>query len=182
MKVPLSTMVFDTSSPSSSSSSNQRSLKLDHMFNSSTAEPPLSDERDLSQIEAANKQQPAKWKMISKRRQSCTNDMYATAASRYHRSKPSSTLNNLSVSDETLASVSQYFSSYDKFNNKLSSDDVKYFRSQSALVTTRRSTTDCTDLKPIHQQPFESTNNTMLTIVDEESRDSIWLPSGKRKK
>ncbi|CAF1620885.1 unnamed protein product [Rotaria sp. Silwood1] len=177
-------MVFDTSSPPASSSSTDRVLALDRMFNSShtpAIELPLSDERDLSQIEAVSKhhhhqQQPSKWKMMSKRRQSCTNDMYVTA-SRYHRSKPTSTLNNLSSSDETLTSVSSFFSTYDKFHNKLSSDDVKYYPSSSALVTTRRSTTDCNDLTNIHRQTLEQTNNRLLTIVDEESRDSIWLTS-----
>jgi hypothetical protein len=53
-------MVFDTSSPPASSSSNDRVLSLDRMFkstHSSSIELSLSDERDLSQIEAANKQQ-----------------------------------------------------------------------------------------------------------------------------
>ena len=98
-------MVFDTSSPPSSSSSTDRVGAFDRMFNtsqhSSTIELPLSDERDLLQIEAANKQQqqqqqqqqPSKWKMMSKRRQSCANDMYATA-SRYHRLKPPPTINS----------------------------------------------------------------------------------------
>jgi len=181
-------MVFDTSSPPASLSSTDRVLSLDLMFNSSHSsaiELPLSDERDLLQIEAANRQQqqqqqqqqPSKWKMMSKRRQSCANDMYATA-SRYHRLKPPSTLNNLSSSDETLTSTSPFFS-YEKFSN----DDIKYFPSQSSLITTRRSTTDCNDLKTKNnRRPIEQTNQTLLTIVDEESRDSIWPPSGKYKK
>ncbi|CAF3191645.1 unnamed protein product [Rotaria sp. Silwood2] len=177
-------MVFDTSSPPASSSSTNRVLSLDRKFNSSHSsaiELPLSDERELSQIAAVNKQhhqqqQPSKWKMMSKRRQSCTNDMYITA-SRYHRSKPTSTLSNLSSSDEPLTSVTSFFSTYDKFHNKLSSDDMKYFSNQSALVTTRRSTTDCNDLTNIHRRTLQQTNNTLLTIVDEESRDSIWLTS-----
>jgi hypothetical protein len=177
-------MVFDTSSPPASSSSTDRVLSLDLMFNSSHSsaiELPLSDERDLLQIEAANKQQqqqqqPSKWKMMSKRRPSCANDMYATA-SRYHRLKPPSTLNNLSSSDETLTSTSPFFSSYEKFSN----DDIKYFPSQSALITTRRSTTDCIDLKnKNNRRPMEQTNQTLLTIVDEESRDSIWPPSSSK--
>jgi hypothetical protein len=181
-------MVFDTSSPPASSSSTDRVLSLDRMFNSadsSAIEPPLSDERDLLQIEAANKQQqqqqqqPSKWKMMSKRRQSCTNDMYATA-SRYHRLKPPpSTLNHLSSSDETLTSTSPFFS-YEKIQSKFSNDDIKYFPSQSALITTRRSTTDCNDLTNINRRPVGQTNQTLLTIVDEESRDSIWPPSGSK--
>jgi hypothetical protein len=184
-------MVFDTSSPPASLSSTDRVLSLDLMFNSSHSsaiELPLSDERDLLQIEAANRQQqqqqqqqqqPSKWKMMSKRRQSCANDMYATA-SRYHRLKPPSTLNNLSSSDETLTSTSPFFSSYEKFSNKFSNDDIKYFPNQSSLITTRRSTTDCNDLKTKNnRRPIEQTNQTLLTIVDEESRDSIWPPSGK---
>lgn len=179
-------MVFDTSSPPASSSSTDRVLSLDRMFNSSHSsaiEPPLSDERDLLQIEAANKQQqqqPSKWKMMSKRRQSCANDMYATA-SRYHRLKPPSTLTHLSSSDETLTSTSPFFSSYEKFPNKFSNDDMKYFPNQSTLITTRRSTTDCIDLKNNNRRSIEPTNQTLLTIVDEESRDSIWPPSGKKK-
>ncbi|CAF3346955.1 unnamed protein product [Rotaria socialis] len=181
-------MVFDTSSPPASSSSTNRILSLNRMFKSphaSTGDLPLSDERDLSQIEAANKhqqqqqQQPSKWKMMSKRRQSCANDMYTTA-SRYHRSKPPlppPTLNNLSTLDETLTSVSPSFYNYEKFHGKLYSDDMKYFSNQSALITTRRSTTDCNDLKNMHRRRLEQTNNTLLTIVDEESRDTIWLPS-----
>ena len=179
-------MVFDTSSPPASSSSTDRFLSFDRMFkssHSSAIEPPLSDERDLSQIEAANKQQaqPSKWKMISKRRPSCANDMYATA-SRYHRLKPPSTMTNLPSSDETLASTSPFFSTYEKFHNKFSNDDMKYFPAQSASITTRRSTTDCNNLPKFNQrpQPIERTNHTLLTIVDEESRDSIWPPSGKR--
>ncbi|CAF5051804.1 unnamed protein product, partial [Rotaria magnacalcarata] len=145
---------------------------------SSTIDLTLSDERDLSQIEAANKhqQQPPKWKMMSKRRQSCANDMYTTA-SRYHRSKPPPALNNLSTLDETLTSVPPSFCKYEKFHGKLYSDDMKYFSNQSALITTRRSTTDCNDLKNMHRRTLEQTNNTLLTIVDEESRDTIWLPS-----
>jgi hypothetical protein len=178
-------MVFDTSSPPASSSSTNRGLSLDRMFkspHSSAVDLPLSDERDLSQIEAVNKhQQPPKWKMMSKRRQSCANDMYTTA-SRYHRSKPPppSTINNLSTLDETLTSVSPSFYNYEKFHGKLYSDDMKYFSNQSALITTRRSTTDCNDLKNMHRRTLEQTNTTLLTIVDEESRDTIWLPSGKR--
>ncbi len=77
-------MVFDTISPS------------DHMFESSSSiiEQPLSDERDLSQIESA------KCKIISKKQQNCTNDMYAIT-NRYHRLKPS-TINTLSSSAENL--------------------------------------------------------------------------------
>jgi hypothetical protein len=179
-------MVFDTSSPPASSSSTDRVLSLDRMFNSShpsAIEPPLSDERDLSQIEAANKQQqqqPSKWKMMSKRRQSCTNDMYATA-SRYHRLKPTSTLNTLSSSDETLTSTPSLFSNYDKFhNNKFSNDDMKYFPNQSASITTRRSTTDCNNLPKTHRRPSEQTHHNLLSMVDEESRDSIWPPSSNK--
>lgn len=178
-------MVFDTSSPPASSSSTDRVLSFDRMFkstDSSVIEPPLSDERDLSQIKAINnqqQQQPSKWKMLSKRRPSCANDMYVTA-SRYLRSKPTTTtLTNLSSSDETLTSVPSFFSSYDKFQNKLSTDDMKFFPNQSALITTRRSTTDCNDLPNIHRRSLEQTNNNLLTIVDEESRDSLWLTSGK---
>ena len=183
-------MVFDTSSPPASSSSADRVISLDRMFNpthSSAIELPLSDERDLLQIEAANKQQqqqqqpPSKWKMMSKRRQSCTNDMYATA-SRYHRLKPPPTINHLPTSDETITSTSPFFSSFDKYSNKLSHNDMKYFPNQSALITTRRSTTDCNDLTNFNRRPTEpTTNHTLLTIVDEESRDSIWPPSGKTK-
>jgi hypothetical protein len=186
-------MVFDTSSPPASSSSTNRVFSLDRMFNpthSSTIELPLSDERDLLQIEAANKQQqqqqqqqqqPSKWKMMSKRRQSCANDMYATAT-RYHRLKPPPTINHPSASDETLTSTSPFFSSLDKYSNKLSHDDMKYYPNQSASVTTRRSTTDCNDFKNFNRRKIEPTNNhTLLTIVDEESRDSIWPPSSKRK-
>ena len=174
-------MVFDTSPPASSSSTG-RVYPLDRMFNpshSSAIELPLSDERDLSQIEAANKQsQPSKWKMMSKRRQSCTNDMYATA-SRYHRLKPPSTIHHLSSSDETLTSTSPFFTSCEKFSNKFAQDDMKYFPNQSALITARRSTTDCNDVSLFNRRPTEQTNQTLLTIVDEESRDSIWPPSGK---
>jgi hypothetical protein len=66
-------MVFDTKSPS------------DHMFESSAAsviEEPLSDERDLAQIESS------KCKILSKKQQQCTNDVYAIT-NRYHRLKPS---------------------------------------------------------------------------------------------
>jgi hypothetical protein len=179
-------MVFDTSPPASSSSTD-RVLSLDCMFNSSHSsaiKPPLSDERDLSQIEAANKQQqqqqqPSKWKMMSKRRQSCTNDMYVTA-SRYHRLKPTSTLNTLSSSDETLISTSPFLSTYEKYHNKYSNDDMKYFPNQSALITTRRSTTDCNNLPKNKRLSSEQTNHNLLTIVDEESRDSIWPPSGNK--
>jgi hypothetical protein len=179
-------MVFDTSSPPASSSSTDRFLSLDRMFNSShssSIEPPLSDERDLAQIEAANKlqqqqAQPSKWKMLSKRRQSFANDMYATA-SRYHRLKPPSTINNLSLPEETLTSSSPFFSAYEKF----SSDDMKYFPTQSASISARRSTTDCNNLPKNNQrsQQVERTNHTLLTIVDEESRDSIWPPSGGKR-
>ena len=175
-------MVFDTSSPPVSLSSTDRVRSLDRMYNSSDSsaiEPPLSDERDLLQIEAANKQQqqqPSKWKMMSKRRQSCTNDMYATA-SRYHRYKPLPTINQLPSSDETLTSTPSFFSSYNKFSN----DDMKYFPNQSASITNRRSTTDCNDLKNICRRPTEQTNQTLLAIVDEESRDSIWPPSGNNR-
>jgi hypothetical protein len=179
-------MVFDTSPPASSSSTD-RVFSLDRMFNpshSSAIELPLSDERDLLQIEAANKQQqqqqPSKWKMMTKRRQSCTNDMYATA-SRYHRLKPPPTINHLSSSDETLTSTSPFFSSFEKYPNKFSHDDMKYFPNPSALITTRRSTTDCNDLTNLNRRSMEPTNHTLLTIVDEESRDSIWPPSGKTK-
>ncbi|CAF4781861.1 unnamed protein product, partial [Rotaria magnacalcarata] len=53
-------MVFDTSSPPASSSSTTRLLSLERMCkspHSSTIDLTLSDERDLSQIEAANKHQ-----------------------------------------------------------------------------------------------------------------------------
>lgn len=174
-------MVFDTSSPPASSTSTGRVYPLDRMLNpshSSAIELPLSDERDLSQIEAANKQsQPSKWKMMSKRRQSCTNDMYATA-SRYHRLKPPSTIHHLSSSDETLPSPSTFFTSCEKF----SQDDMKYFPNQSALISTRRSTTDCNNVGLFNRRSLEPTNQTLLTIVDEESQDSIWPPSGKNKK
>ncbi|CAF1053681.1 unnamed protein product [Adineta steineri] len=173
-------MVFDTSSPPASSSSNDRVVSFDRMFNSSlssTIELPLSDEREISQIEEANKHhQPSKWKMMSKRRPSCANDMYATA-SRYHRLKPTTTINQLATSEETLTSNSQFYSSYDKFHNKFSNDNTKYFTNQSGLITTRRSTTDCNDLTNINRRPLEQKNNTLLTIVDEESRDSIWPSS-----
>ena len=175
-------MVFDTSSPPGSSSSTGRVYPLDRMFNpshSSAIELPLSDERELSQIEAANKQsQPSKWKMMSKRRQSCTNDMYATA-SRYHRLKPPSTIHHLSSPDETVPSSSTFFNSCEKFANKFSHDDMKYFPNPSAVISTRRSTTDCNDLSLFNRRPSEQTNQTLLTIVDEESQDSIWPSSGK---
>ncbi|UJR27044.1 hypothetical protein I4U23_008348 [Adineta vaga] len=171
-------MVFDTSSPPTSSSSTSRVVSFDHTYcssHSSTIELPLSDERDLSQIEAAHKHhQPSKWKMMSKRRQSCANDMYATA-SRYHRLKPITTMNQLSSSEEISTSSSPYFTTYDKFSNtKFSHDDTKYFSNSSASITTRRSTTDCNDLTNFHRRPLEQKNNTLLTIVDEESRDSLW--------
>ncbi|CAF1109135.1 unnamed protein product [Adineta ricciae] len=172
-------MVFDTSSPPTSSSSTDRVVSLHRMYDSahsSSIELQLSDERDLSQIEAAARQQhqPSKWKMMSKRRQSCANDMYATA-SRYHRLKPLPTINQLTPSEELLPSSSSYFTTYDKFsNNQFSHDNMKYFSHQSALITTRRSTTDCNDLNNFNRRPLEPKNNTLLTIVDEESRDSLW--------
>ena len=171
-------MVFDTSSPPASLSSSDRALSLDRMLkstDSSLIEPPLSDERDLSQIEAAQKQQPSKWKMMSKRRQSCTNDMYATA-SRYHRLKLPTTPSNLSASDEPPPSTSPIGSTAEKG----SSDDTKCVSTPSASVTTRRSTTDCNNLFAISRssQPAgDQTNQTLLTIVDEESQDSIWPSS-----
>jgi hypothetical protein len=173
-------MVFDTSSPPASSSSTDRGVSLDRMFNSSAIELPLSDERDLSQIEAAHRQQPAKWKMVSKRRQSCTNDMYATAASRYHRFKPPSVLNPISASEETVPSSTPFFASVDKCHSKYPNDDVKSPPTSSASITTRRSTTDCNNLFTMNRRATqgETTNPQLLAIVDEESRDSIWPPTG----
>ena len=170
-------MVFDTSSPPASSASTDRVLSLDRMFKSSAIELPLSDERDLSQIEAAHRQeQPAKWKMVSKRRQSCTNDMYATAASRYHRYKPPSVLTPLSTAEET----GPFFSSLNKCPSKYANDEVK---SSSASITTRRSTTDCNNLLAMNRRANqeEQTNPQLLASVDEESRDSIWPPTGTKR-
>ena len=178
-------MVFDTSSPPVNSSSTDRVLSLDHMFNSpnsTSIELPLSDERDLSQIEGVNRQQPSKWKMVSKRRQSCTNDRHLLT-SRHHRLKSTTTANHLlSSSDETLSSSSKStcFSTHDKFHNKSLSNNIKYFPTQSSLIKARRSTTDCNNLIDIHRRPLEQTNNTLLTMVDEETTDPIWLTTGKR--
>jgi hypothetical protein len=92
----------------------------DHMFESSSSsiiEQSLSDERDLSQIESSKR------KIISKRQQNPTNDMYGVV-NRYHRLKPSST--------ETT-SINQ------------------------------------------------SLQQTKMTVVNEESIDSIWSSSGTSK-
>jgi len=186
-------MVFDTPSPTPSTHvstlANDRLLTFDRMFtstDSSAIELPLSDERDLFQIESTKQQQqqqqPSKWKMMSKRRQSCSSDMYATA-SRYHRFKPlppplpsssSSTLNQFSSSDGTLPTQSSLFSSFNKFSH----DDMKFYSNPSAHITTRRSTTDCNDLSTnIIRRSTDQTNQNLLAIVDEESRDSIWSSS-----
>ena len=176
-------MVFDTSSPPGSSASNDRVVSLDRMFKSSAIELPLSDERELSQIEAAHRQQPAKWKMVSKRRQSCTNDMYATAASRYHRFKPPSALNPISTSEETVPSNTPLSLGLEKCHSKYPNDDMKSPPASSASITTRRSTTDCNNLFAMNRRATqgEATNPHLLAIVDEESRDSIWPPTGTKR-
>ena len=72
----------------------------DRMFESSSPsiiEQPLSDERDLSQIDLSTR------KNILKRQQNCTNDMY-TITNRYHRLKPT-TMNTLSSSTENLTLI-----------------------------------------------------------------------------
>ena len=177
-------MVFDTS-PTRSSSSNIRLLSFERMFppsDSTVIDLPLSDERELSQIEASQKQQQTqapKWKMISKRRQSCTNDMYASAASRYHRLKTTTPTNPLLTSDDTLPSP--LVSNLDKFQLKNPTDDLKCVpNSSSSSIVSRRSTTDCNDLLSFHQRPSqsESNNTNLLAIVDEELRDSTWPSSG----
>ncbi len=69
----------------------------DHMFespSSSIIEQPLSDERDLSQIDLSER------KNILKRQQNSTNNIY-TITNRYHRLKPT-TMNTLSSSTENL--------------------------------------------------------------------------------
>jgi len=197
-------MVFDLISSSTStsltnSSSNDRVFStLDHqyhhhhhhhhhpMFHSSeskanslsTIEPPLSDERDLRQIENAQKQQqqhqqqPGKWKMLSKRRQSCTSDLYALAASRYHRFKPSLPVQSTPITT-TLATPPP--STSDEIHPSSSSDEFKFY---PASINTRRSTTDCNDLLTLQHSRrlgnMETNNSNLLTIVDEESRDSMW--------
>lgn len=183
-------MVFDTSPPASSTSSSStttdRILSFDRMFpphEASGIELTLSDERDLSQIDGSQRPQAPKWKMISKRRQSCNTDMYASAASRYHRLKTPTTINPLSISDET--SPPTMTSNFEKFHQKYTNEDLKCFQApNSASVSTRRSTTDCNDLLSFHQRSnsIEQPNTSLLSIVDEEARDPIWQSSGRKDK
>ena len=149
---------------------------------------PLSDERDLRQIENAQKQQqqqqqhqqqPGKWKMLSKRRQSCTSDLYALAASRYHRFKPSLPVQSTPITT-TLATPPP--STSDEIHPSSSSDEFKFY---PASINTRRSTTDCNDLLTLQHSRrlgnMETNNSNLLTIVDEESRDSMWPSTGLKK-
>ena len=178
-------MVFDPISSSSSTSLGTSTFDHHPMFHSSesktntssTIEPPLSDERDLTQIENSQKQQqqqPGKWKMLSKRRQSCTSDLYAIAASRYHRFKP--TFPPLSTSTSALTTPPP--SASDEVL-PISSDELKFY---PAPINTRRSTTDCNDLLTLNNTRrlgnMENHHNNLLTIVDEESRDSLWPSTG----
>ena len=177
-------MVFDLLSASSSSSlANSSTFDHQPMFHpsdsnsnsSSTLEPPLSDERDLAQIENAQKQQqqqqqPGKWKMLSKRRQSCTSDLYAIAASRYHRFKPSAPA---PITSTTILATPPPSTSDEIL--PMSNDDLRFF---PASISNRRSTTDCNDLLTLNHSRrlgnMEATSRNLLTIADEESRDALW--------
>jgi hypothetical protein len=168
-------MVFDTSPPPTSSSSTDRVNSLDHILESSHSsiiELPLSDERSLSQIELQNEQQSLTWNLTSKRRQSCTNDM-PTTSNRYHQLEVS-TMNNLSSSAENL--IPPLVNSLEKSNRKINNDEITSYNS---IATRCRSSTDCNNSTPTSMIRYpQQTNQSLLIIVDDKSRDSIWSSSG----